>query len=1300
MASVTARAATPSSGTINVLTPTQAYSSGPFLQPNPTPTPIVDSEPTCDAVHPCDSYTLTVSLPADYQSTHPTDVIRITSSWPPLGGGQQSDYDVWVYDSAGHVVPTSSASSNDPEVATLPAVSATYTVKIIPFHPAGEIVTTTIVLGPAPPSPFRAGTYVTGTDVWSQNVHLQGQGLTFSHGHDSEPAVRFDPDGTAFVVSNGGSLTGGTGLGMWKISESCGQRYSFLEPEFPFYNGGGDCDVDVASQRNANGFYNIYTSSLHGTDALVNINTSVSLDGGNTFVTGVVSDEVPVNDRQWTAAYGASTVWLSFRSLATGNNLFAYRSIANGLPGTFQGPFPVYADVVTSAAINTQLGNMVADQRPVPAGTLPLTAGANGEGTLYHGFVLGQSQIYVAVSTDMGTTWHSKLVFNGPGGTDYGRNFSWVAVDQAGNVYTCFCDQSNIYYCTSVDHGEHWTRPVRVNDGPLAKGCTMPTMAAGSAGRLVFSWYSTSTVGSVDNSDSKWTVMASRTEAALDSVPAFEQVLVSDHYVHSGLVCLDGTGCNGNRELLDLFEMDVNPVDGSSFITYTDDGAEGGTYISKQLAGTSAIAGRTIVDKSLSCPTNVPCVSCPPPPPPDPCQLPGVTVVRDASGDQTGAPANAQADIDSVMIAEPFFTDGSRKLVATLKVENLDPTNLPPNTGWEVLFTAPNATQYFVEMDTFDPTTGVQFHYGHVDPTLGESTDGAIEGRLDQLGFITMTADASLVGGAVRGQSLTGVHGQTEVLVGAQPGGAGGGELVFLDTTGNGAYTLVGNASCGLFGLISPPDQTVTAGDEKTLFFQISNSSGAAAQYDYMLADSLGWTTGHSAPLAGTTPSIPSGQSFTLQVDATVPTDCVSGRDTYRWSASPVGNAAAAETSLTHLRCGVPETACRLPGITVVSDGAGDQAASPQLTQFDVQHTSMAEPYFTDGTRALIVTMKVADLTAPLTPNGVWRTFWTVPHAGGSGNDSTYYVAMSTDQTGAPSYAFGVFITNATTGTLTQTRKGTAVGSESPDGTIQIAAPLADAGDPPVGTEISKVTTESRLLVGTSVTGGLIEQVDIGGGTGHYTIVGNSFCSLALVAPKARSLDCGNLSLNFYLMNTGPSAANFDYQLTDSLGWTTTSSAPLSGQTGSLAAGATFMLNVGAIVPPGQGKQNVYHWTGSITGQPSTLHATQATFLDTCQATAGVIGPAAERHILALERPTPNPFTRSARIDFELPSDGHVRLAVYAVTGQRVQTLIDGPRQAGRSSVTLEARGLPTGIYYVRLETAGRKLVRTVLLMK
>ena len=102
--------------------------------------------------------------------------------------------------------------------------------------------------------------------------------------------------------------------------------------------------MEVAGVKNPLGFYNIYSSSL---DQLANITCSVSLDGGTTWTQGQINDQVPVNDRQWNAAYGASTVWLSFRSLATGNNLFCYRSVANGLPGTYQGPFPVYADVVT-----------------------------------------------------------------------------------------------------------------------------------------------------------------------------------------------------------------------------------------------------------------------------------------------------------------------------------------------------------------------------------------------------------------------------------------------------------------------------------------------------------------------------------------------------------------------------------------------------------------------------------------------------------------------------------------------------------------------------------------------------------------------------------------------------------------------------------------------------------------------------------------------------------------------------------------------------------------------------------------
>src|SRR5262249_23857225 len=162
--------------------------------------------------------------------------------------------------------------------------------------------------------------------------------------------------------------------------------------------------------------------------------------------------------------------------------------------------------------------------------------------------------------------------------------------------------------------------------------------------------------------------------------------------------------------------------------------------------------------------------------------------------------------------------------------------------------------------------------------------------------------------------------GQTEVLVGAQPGGVGGGELVFLDTTGDGVYTVAGNASCGLFALVCPGDRMVVGGSIATLFFQIPNSASSAQQFQYELSDSLGWIVGHSAPLSGQTPAIAAGGVFTLQVDAQVPPDCVHGRNTLRWSAAPLGNAAVAETCLTHLDCGEPETPCKPPGLTVATD--------------------------------------------------------------------------------------------------------------------------------------------------------------------------------------------------------------------------------------------------------------------------------------------------------------------------------------------------------------------------------------------
>src|SRR5438094_9439003 len=84
LVSRTVCAATPPGGTITELTPTASDTAGPFLVPTPTPTPLVGSGPTCDTAHPCDDYTRTVTLPANYPATPPTHVLSTTISPPPL----------------------------------------------------------------------------------------------------------------------------------------------------------------------------------------------------------------------------------------------------------------------------------------------------------------------------------------------------------------------------------------------------------------------------------------------------------------------------------------------------------------------------------------------------------------------------------------------------------------------------------------------------------------------------------------------------------------------------------------------------------------------------------------------------------------------------------------------------------------------------------------------------------------------------------------------------------------------------------------------------------------------------------------------------------------------------------------------------------------------------------------------------------------------------------------------------------------------------------------------------------------
>ncbi len=84
----------------------------------------------------------------------------------------------------------------------------------------------------------------------------------------------------------------------------------------------------------------------------------------------------------------------------------------------------------------------------------------------------------------------------------------------------------------------------------------------------------------------------------------------------------------------------------------------------------------------------------------------------------------------------------------------------------------------------------------------------------------------------------------------------------------------------------------------------------------------------------------------------------------------------------------------------------------------------------------------------------------------------------------------------------------------------------------------------------------------------------------------------------------------------------------------------------------------------------------------------------------ALHHNYPNPFNPSTTIEYELPEELPVRLAVYDNLGREVKILVDGIQQPGYYRAIFDAVGYASGLYYCRLETKEQTHVARMLLMK
>jgi len=78
----------------------------------------------------------------------------------------------------------------------------------------------------------------------------------------------------------------------------------------------------------------------------------------------------------------------------------------------------------------------------------------------------------------------------------------------------------------------------------------------------------------------------------------------------------------------------------------------------------------------------------------------------------------------------------------------------------------------------------------------------------------------------------------------------------------------------------------------------------------------------------------------------------------------------------------------------------------------------------------------------------------------------------------------------------------------------------------------------------------------------------------------------------------------------------------------------------------------------------------------------------------------PNPFTNRTTIELNIQQSGFVRLSIIDFTGKEIQTLISEQIQKGTHQFDWNAKELPAGIYFLRLEMNGISKTRKLVILK
>lgn len=331
--------------------------------------------------------------------------------------------------------------------------------------------------------------------------------------------------------------------------------------------GALDADVDIGSTGTLHattliGLVNpTFTSATLGVSAITCPNATAagfSLSG----CAAQIIDTAGA-DRQWVTSDG-TTVYISYHDSGNSALIHVQRSDDDGFIWKKVGDPVVGQDGVTAnSTFNNTQGPIVADSSSGNVYAI-FAAGVAG---LQKGTTAKFNNIYVSRSKDKGQTWSVTRVFSAAVNDAQNNVFPALAVDPTnGRLQAAWSDAHRVRYSTSDDQGATWSTAKTVNVAP-ADTAVFPWVTA-RAGTVDVVYYGTD-ASSKDDPEAIWNVYLAQTT---DNGRHFAQSRVSNKPNHRGVICTRGTACApGTRNLLDLFEVAIDPGIGRAAVIYTDD---------------------------------------------------------------------------------------------------------------------------------------------------------------------------------------------------------------------------------------------------------------------------------------------------------------------------------------------------------------------------------------------------------------------------------------------------------------------------------------------------------------------------------------------------------------------------------------------------------------------------------------------------------------------------------------------------------------------------------------------------------